>query len=172
MKPFMRAAVAALVLACSAAAEAETVRWAVATNGRFGSTVEYPSSVFTQRLETSINGATDAWSTSDGKATFSIGGTWRSNLGTPQEQARVVAGQDGQEIDYVQATPRFYVVSGTQRGVVFYRRCNYPKSADGIVDCLTIRYPAAETKWWDPIVTRMSRSLHGVHIGIGEFRVP
>lgn len=162
---------ALLALVAAASAQADTIRWAVATNGRFGTTVDYPVSVFTQQHEPAVNGAADSWSTSDGMASFSINGTWRSNLGPPREQAaRVVADAEG-EIDYVKATDRFYVVSGTIRGATFYYRCNYPLSPDGIVDCLQMTYPAAETKWWDPIVTRMSRSLRGIQTPGGEYRV-
>lgn len=161
-----------LAMMAAAAAQAETIRWAVLTNGRFGTTVDYPSSVFTQALEPAVNGASNSRSTSDGKATFSIGGTWRSNLGTPREEAADEVARAEGEISYVRATERFYVVSGTTRGAVFYRRCNYPISPDGIVDCLTLSYPAAEEKWWDPIVTRMSRSLRGVQTPGGEYRIP
>ena len=53
---------------------------------------------------------------------------------------------------------RFFAVSGIVRGKTFYSRCNFA-GPRGVMHCLYLDYPAAETRAWDGVVTRMSRSL-------------
>jgi hypothetical protein len=58
----------------------------------------------------------------------------------------------------VRVTDEFYAVWGTRQRRLVCARCNFLPPG-GIVDCLMLEYPARETKRWNPIVTRISRSL-------------
>ena len=42
---------------------------------------------------------------------------------------------------------------------MFYSRCNYPRGSSGPMQCIYLLYPEAETRAWDAIITRISRSL-------------
>ena len=49
-------------------------------------------------------------------------------------------------------------MSSVRGGRIWYNRCN---RGDAVMHCVLINYPAAEKRRWDPIVTRISRSLSG-----------
>jgi hypothetical protein len=66
---------------------------------------------------------------------------------------------DRQGITYKRATARFYIVSGARDADVFYERCNFHDGSNDIINCFTVTYPAREKAVWDPIVTRLSKSL-------------
>jgi hypothetical protein len=38
-------------------------------------------------------------------------------------------------------------------------RCNCPRGSSGPMQCIYLLYPEAETRAWDAIITRISRSL-------------
>jgi len=42
---------------------------------------------------------------------------------------------------------------------VRYSRCNFSSEAGGAIHCFDLVYPQAESRSWDAIVTRISRSL-------------
>jgi hypothetical protein len=46
-----------------------------------------------------------------------------------------------------------------RQGVVYYSRCNFSSEMGGAVHCFDLVYPQREQRAWDPIVTRISRSL-------------
>lgn len=97
--------------------------------------------------------------TADGRAELSIYGT-RNSLGdTPQSYVDNYVDAKGVVLSLKRVTERFFVVSGTKDAEIFYQRCNFPAVRDGIVDCLSITYPAQDKATRDPIVTRLSRSL-------------
>lgn len=161
--------VSLLTLILPASAQAEPIRWATANEGRFGATIDYPSNVFISRFPPDERSRGVTWRTNDNQARFSLWGTWRSSWPSVTELFRVHAGQIPYR-DYERVTDRFFVVSGVSEGRVVYDRCNFPPLPDGIIDCFSITYPVQEKAWWDPIVTRMSRSLRGVQPSGGEYR--
>ena len=56
-------------------------------------------------------------------------------------------------------TNRFFAISGVNDGQVYYSRCNFPVGVRGPLHCIYLAYPKDEERWWDAIVTRISRSL-------------
>jgi hypothetical protein len=61
------------------------------------------------------------------------------------------------DVSYKKIGSDFYVVSGTRGTTIYYERCNFPN--DDVLNCFYISYPAAEKTKWDPIVTRIGKSL-------------
>ena len=155
MKMHALAAVAFCV--ASGQATADDLRWATLHNARFGSSIEFPSGLFTDFDPPRDGSGAMLFRTSDGSAYVYLSGVSRSNMVEPHLalQDRVAAA-DG-AVDYARATSSFYALSRINRGAVHYTRCNYSARAD--VACFEISYPQVEAKWWDPVVTRMSRSL-------------
>jgi hypothetical protein len=139
--------------------EAIAQEWRIYFNPRFGTTADYPASVFSMVDEPPVNGAGQGFRTRDGRATLSIYGHWNVESETPEEAARKAMNFRDAVYDYIRITDRFYVVSGTSQGNIFYQRCNFSPKPVGIVDCIALDYPAQEKKQWDDIVTRISRSL-------------
>ncbi|MCD0419763.1 hypothetical protein [Rhodopseudomonas sp. BR0M22] len=55
-------------------------------------------------------------------------------------------------IIYRRVTPRFFALSSIRNGRICYNRCNRGRA---VMNCVLIKYPAAEKRKWD------SRSLSG-----------
>ena len=139
-------------------AAAAQERWATYTNPRFGTTADYPADIFSVRDRPPENGDGQRFRSGDGRAQLSIYGQYNVEADTPKSYLEKFVDQQG--ISYRRVTKRFYVVSGSRDGDIFYQRCNFPANLDGIIDCLNVSYPAQEKTTWDPIVTRLSQSLH------------
>lgn len=61
-------------------------------------------------------------------------------------------------LHYQRTTPRFFVISGIHDDAIYYARCN--ASADhALLHCINLVYPARDKRRWDPVVTRISRTL-------------
>lgn len=142
-------------------------RWATYANPRFGTTADYPADLFTLRDPPPENGDGQSFRTADGRARLSIYGAHNADGDTPQSYVDKYVDLQGAVVSLKRVTARFYVVSGTRERSIFYERCNFPSVADGIVDCLTVTYPPQEKTAWDPVVTRLSRSLRAGR-GVGR----
>jgi hypothetical protein len=141
-----------------AAAHAQS-QWATYTNVRFAFAVDYPSDIFTSYAEPD---------NSDG-ATFKTKEPWVElrawgsyNVEKQSPRAAVAERYAGTTLDYSSVKRDSYVVSGIERGAIFYDRCNF--TGDRVL-CIALVYPAAQKEKWDKIVTRVSRSLRVVRRG-------
>jgi hypothetical protein len=131
-------------------------KWATYMNARFGTIVDYPASVFTVRDPPPENGDGQSFWSADGHAHLSVYGAFNAEGDTPQ---RYLEKHADEGVSYRRATAHYYVVSGTRKDELFYERCNFQEGKSDIVNCFTLTYPAAEKAAWDPIVTRLSKSL-------------
>jgi hypothetical protein len=142
----------------SATAHAQT-QWATYTNVRFAFAVDYPRDIFTGYAEPD---------NSDG-ATFKTDAPWVEmrawgsyNVEKQSPRAALAERYAGKTLDYSSVKRDSYVVSGTERGAIFYDRCNFV--GDRVL-CVALVYPAAQKEKWDKIVARVSRSLRAVRRG-------
>jgi hypothetical protein len=154
-----------LGLASSAHAGEVEERWATYTNSRFGTTADYPANLFTVLDPEPENGDGQGFRTPDDRAQLSIYGAWNVQGDTPQSYVANYVDLAGASVTYKRVTDRFYVISGTRKGKIFYDRCNFSANPTGIIDCLTISYPEQAKSVWDPIVSRLSSSLR---VGQGD----
>jgi len=134
-------------------------RWATYSNPRFGTTADYPASLFTRYAPPPENGDGQTFRTADGRAQLSIYGAYNVGHDTPQSYLDKYLDIQGTVVALKRATARYYVVSGTRGDKIFYERCNFPPRHEDVVDCLTITYPAADKTAWDAVVARVSQSL-------------
>jgi hypothetical protein len=148
----------AAVTLLSATAHAKT-QWATYTNVRFAFAVDYPRDIFTGYAEPD---------NSDG-ATFKTDAPWVEmrawgsyNVEKQSPRAALAERYAGKTLDYSSVKRDSYVVSGTERGAIFYDRCNFV--GDRVL-CVALVYPAAQKEKWDKIVARVSRSLRAVKRG-------
>jgi len=130
------------------------------TNPRFGTTADYPADLMPLRDPSPENGDGQGFRSRDDRAHLLIYGTHNAMSDTPKSYLETLVDQQG--ITYKHSTTNFFVASGIRNGSIFYQRCNFTQGGNGIIDCIHLTYPAENKSTWDPIVTRISRSLRFV----------
>ncbi len=132
-------------------------QWATYHNARFGTTADYPADIFTVRDPPPTNSDGRTFHSAHGRARLLIYGMFNVEEDSPSSYVEKYF--DKPWVTYKRTKWPFFVVSGVRDGEIFYSRCNFPIIADGIVDCIELRYPAKDKAAWDGIVTRISGSL-------------
>ncbi|MGJ4939283.1 hypothetical protein ACQR1W_01815 [Bradyrhizobium sp. HKCCYLS1011] len=149
------AATALLTLAgVSASSQAQPARWTTYKIPETGTSVDIPSSIFSEPSGRP-DGYGERFQTADGRANLTIQSA--PNAAHDSPAAFLAKKNPPAHIQYKRITPRFFAVSSTRGGIVWYNRCNF---AHDFVHCVLINYPAAEERAWDDIVTRISLSLN------------
>ena len=133
---------------------AQPATWETYTIAKTLTSVDVPSSIFTERVGRPPQGDGQRFQTADGRAELIV---QAAAIGPDVSPADFLARQNPpQDIQYKRITPRFFAVSGYKGDKVWYDRCNF---SGGLVHCVLINYPAREERAWDGIVTRISLSL-------------
>src|SRR5215470_14069848 len=132
---------------------AETVRWTTYTIPETGTSVDLPSSIFTEQMGWPDDYG-QRFQTADGRASLTI----QADRSNDSPAAFLAKKHPPPRIQYKRVTPRFFAVSSYKGNKVWYDRCNF---SEGLVHCVLINYPASEEHEWDNIVTRVSLSLSG-----------
>ena len=153
MKSILRALVFALAAAWTSTVAAEPVRWTTYTIPETGTSVEFPSSIFTEQAGRP-DGYGQRFQSADGRASLTI--QTAANISNDSPAAFLAKKHPPPSIQYRRVTPRFFAVSSYKGDKVWYDRCNF---SHGLVHCVLINYPAAEERDWDDIITRISLSL-------------
>ena len=138
----------------TAISSAKPVSWRTDTIPETGTTVDLPSSIFT---ETAGHGyGQRRFKSSDGRADLTIQAAPNTRNESPASY--LAKKHPPRYIQYKRVTPRFFAVSSYKGDKVWYDRCNF---SERFVHCVLIDYPAAEEHKWDDVVTRISLSLRG-----------
>jgi len=119
-----------------------------------GTSVEMPTSIFSEQIELPDNGVGRHFFTLDRRADLTV-----QSIENPRElspSAFLAQRKPPPGIEYRRVTPRFFVVSSVRKDRIWYNRCN---RAPGRMHCVLINYPVSEKRRWDGIVTRMSLTL-------------
>ncbi len=138
----------------ASATEARHSAWGVLSTGPAGPLVSYPADVFVSAMPTARATGRQTTRSKNGRAELTLYSSVRGTR-TPEQAARAVVPPELAQ-DYFRATNKFYAYSGTLGADVIYVRCN---AAGPRFVCFEMRYPAAEQRQWDSIVTRVSLSL-------------
>lgn len=150
------AAIGIVLVGSAGTAAAEPARWETYTVPQTETSVDIPSSIFSEKLGRPPGGEGQRFQSTDGRAKLTIES---GPIGPDVSPAFFLAKQHPPEhIQYKRITPRFFAVSGYKDDQVWYDRCNF---SNGFVRCVLIKYPAREERAWDEIVTRISLSLSG-----------
>lgn len=148
--------VLAFVLAASTSmASAQPVRWTRYTIPQTGTSMDLPSSIFTEEAGRP-DGYGQRFRTADGRADLTIQAA--PNVANDSPASFLAKKHPPPRIQYKRVTPRFFAVSSYKGDKVWYNRCNF---SGRLVHCVLINYPAEEERAWDNVVTRMSLSLSG-----------
>jgi len=134
---------------------AQPVSWKKYSIAETGTSVDIPSSVFTE-LAGKPDGYGQQFRTPDGRADMTVQSAPNGAGDSPAAFLRKK--NPPSHIIYKRVTPSFFVVSSIRDDKIWYDRCNF---YDRLVDCVLINYPASEKRQWDAIVTRISKSLRG-----------
>jgi hypothetical protein len=154
----MKSTWAALVLTLAAstlAASSQPVRWTRYNIPESGTSVDFPSSIFTETAGRP-DGYGQRFRTADGRADLTIQAA--PNVQNDSPAAFLAKNHPPPRIQYKRVTPRFFAVSSYKGDKVWYNRCNF---SGRLVHCVLINYPAQEERDWDKVVTRISLSLSG-----------
>ena len=130
--------------------------WETYSIAETGTSVDIPTSIFTEKMAEHLNGYGERLRTSDGRAELTVQTAPNSENEAPA--TFLAKRHPPADIQYKRVTDRFFAVSGYKRDQVYYSRCNF---SHGFVHCVTINYPAREERDWDAAVTRISLSLRG-----------
>ena len=148
--------VLAFVLGASTSmASAQPVRWTRYTIPQTGTSMDLPSSIFTEEAGRP-DGYGQRFRTADGRADLTIQAA--PNVANDSPASFLAKKHPPPRIQYKRVTPRFFAVSSYKGDKVWYNRCNF---SGRLVHCVLINYPAEEERAWDNVVTRMSLSLSG-----------
>ncbi|OSI67391.1 hypothetical protein BSZ21_17495 [Bradyrhizobium canariense] len=148
--------IVAFVLGASTSmASAQPVRWTRYTIPQTGTSMDLPSSIFTEEAGRS-DGYGQRFRTADGRADLTIQAA--PNVANDSPASFLAKKHPPPRIQYKRVTPRFFAVSSYKGDKVWYNRCNF---SGRLVHCVLINYPAEEERAWDNVVTRMSLSLSG-----------
>ena len=137
-------------------ASAQPMRWATYTIPETGTSVDLPSSIFTEKAGPPPDGYGQRFQSADGRADLTVEATANESNDSPA--AFLAKMHPPSHIQYKRVTPRFFAVSSYRGDKVWYDRCNF---SGRFVHCVLINYPAREERAWDAIVTRISLSLRG-----------
>jgi hypothetical protein len=148
-------ALALALVVSTAMASAQPVRWTKYTIPQTGTSMDFPSSIFTEEAGRP-DGYGQRFRTADGRADITI--QTAPNVENDSPAAFLAKKHPPSRIQYKRVTPRFFAVSSYRGDKVWYNRCNF---SGRLIHCLLINYPAEEERAWDNTVTRMSLSLSG-----------
>jgi hypothetical protein len=137
---------------------AQSSGWTTFSIPQFGTTVDYPTTVFSISEGESEIGIGQRFRTSDGRASLSIYSTANDAGETPVTYLRNNLRRPRSALQYERVTSSFFAISEETKDTIYYSRCNFSNN-DGTIHCFDLMYPFREKRAWDPIVTRISRSL-------------
>jgi len=155
MKTILYAVIVALA-GSAPMASAQPTRWATYTIPETGTSVDFPSSIFTEKAGPPPDGYGQRFQSADGRADLTVEAT--ANESNESPAAFLARMHPPSHIQYKRVTPQFFAVSSYRGNKVWYDRCNF---SGRFVHCVLINYPAREERAWDAIVTRISLSLKG-----------
>lgn len=151
------AAAGALTCApCFAQTSARAVSWTVYTDER-GTRIEYPNDIFS--VARAGEGAGRVLTTRDGRARLQMYSVPNARALSPSAYMRSQFPADRSTLTYDRVARNFFAISSRRADTIVYLRCNFSGNAGGSLHCVDLRYPAAEKRAWDGVVTRISRSL-------------
>jgi hypothetical protein len=125
----------------------------------FGTTVDYPATIFSEPAGKAEKGTGQRFNSADGRSTLTIYALENADGDTPASYLRKNLRMPRSAIDYERVTRSFFAISVERQGTVLYSRCNFASGDGGTVHCIDLVYPQDVARAWDGIVTRISRSL-------------
>ena len=134
--------------------------WIAYVNRDAGMAVDYPANVFSVKDGAPKEGTGARFRTANSRAELTVYSLPNTARDTPKSYLARHLMVDRSRLEYRRVSERFFAISAVRDDKTFYSRCNFPRAGAGPMHCIYLEYPAAETRAWDGIVTRISHSLH------------
>ena len=132
--------------------------WATVHNERHGFTIAYPVDIFEQKAPPKTDQGR-VLESKDGKAKLLIGAFDNTeNSSLPDYRDYLMEGQwAGSDIDYSPIRKKWFVLSGTRNGEIFYERVSFTCGGK-LINSWVMTYPAAERKVYDRVLEAIART--------------
>jgi len=128
-------------------------------NARFGTTLTFPSEVFTRQMEPPANGDGMTWLSDDG-ASLAAYASNNALMLSPRAFADQASEGNGRfEVTYRRVADRWVVLSGYEDGQIFYYRFEF--GAGDVIHSMLLRYPTDRRDRYDPLTGEIGASLGG-----------
>jgi hypothetical protein len=124
-----------------------------------GTRVEYPANMFSVDEGPFRFGSGEGFGTADGRAHLAVFSMKAEKSGSPAAFVARNLQVPRAALHYQRIAPTFFAISGIHAADIYYVRCNSSASDRSTLHCIYLIYPTAEKRAWDPIVTRISRTL-------------
>jgi hypothetical protein len=148
-----------VVLSMLPGADAQELEWQTFQVEDFGTRVDYPAGIFSERTGKADKGTGQRFISADGRSTLTIYAMENAESDTPASYLRKNLRMSRSALDYERVTRSFFAISIERQGTVLYSRCNFASGDGGTIHCIDLVYPQEVARAWDGIVTRISRSL-------------
>lgn len=136
----------------------ETMGWTTFSIADSATRLDYPAGLFSISEGNSETGTGQRFRTSDGRALLSIYSKTNDVGQTPAAYLKTNLRRPRSALDYERVTSSFFAISEETKDTIYYSRCNFSNN-NRTIHCFDLVYPFREERVWDPIVTRLSRSL-------------
>ncbi len=162
LSSLMRAALGALFVTYGGswafAAGSRLDDWATLKNERHGFAIAYPVDVFEQKDAPTTDEGRVLLS-KDGKAKLLVGAFENADSNTLEEYRQFLINEQyaGAAIDYSPVKSRWFVLSGTRNGEIFYQRVSFTCGGK-LINSWAILYPEADRKLYDRVLTAIART--------------
>jgi hypothetical protein len=153
------AAFAALSVSTAQAERLTAADWQTFVEPQFGTQIDFPADVFALSGGQSERGIGERFRSADGQAILEVYSLPNAPGLTPASFLRANLQLPRSELGYERVTSSFFAISNVREGAVYYSRCNFSRSPRPLIACFDIKYPEAQARAWDAVVTRMSLSL-------------
>ena len=136
--------------------DAQLDDWATLKNERHGFAIAYPVSVFEQKSEPTTDEGRVLLS-KDGKAKLLVGAFENEDNKSLEDYRQFVKDDQyaGAAIDYDVIKQRWFVLSGTRNGEIFYQRVSFTCGGK-LINSWAMLYPETERKTYDRVLTARS----------------
>ena len=149
----------AVMIGTTAAAAGPNLNdWATLKNERHGFAIAYPVDVFEQKSAPKTDEGRVLQS-KDGKAKLLVGAFDNADNNCLEEYRQFLLNEQyaGADIDYAPVRNRWFVLSGTQNGQIFYQRVSFTCGGK-LINSWAMLYPEGERKLYDRVVEAVART--------------
>ena len=132
--------------------------WATLKNDHHGFAIAYPVDVFEQKSAPTTDEGRVLLS-KDGKAKLLVGAFENADSQSLEDYRQFLMTEQyaGADIDYAPVKQRWFVLSGTRNGEIFYQRVSFTCGGK-LINSWAMLYPEAERKIYDPVLTAIART--------------
>lgn len=139
-------------------AGAVTGDWTTYRNARHGFTIAYPTARFAEEPANESEDGRMLVST-DGAARLLVGAFDNAENATLADYRTYLIEKNyaGAQIDYAPIRAKWFVLSGTREGTMFYERVSFTCGGK-LINSWALLYPAEQRRAWDPVLERIART--------------